>query len=280
MRNLLFICALFLILLLNAGCEEIPPEIPPIQSPTGTKNLIIEEFSGVQCPNCPAGDAQIGNLQSLYGDRVVAVTMHPYVTGVLSAPMSDSRYDFRTDAAEAIIDNLGLPSGIPAAAINRIQFEGESGLLYETSKWAGMVEKELARQSKLGLSLEVSYEPETRELEVRVEVIGREDISFPLRIHLGLMEDGMIDKQIDGQSKIDFYEHNHILRDYITDYLGDDMVSSLSTDENWSRTYSYTLPEEDGWWVAENITVFAFVSQNFDGKKDVLQASKTKIYQP
>ena len=263
-----------------AGCEEIPPEIPPIQPPGGTKNVIIEEFSGVQCPNCPTGDAQISNLQSLYGDRVVAVTMHPYVTGVLSAPMSDSRYDFRTDAAERIIDNLGLPSGIPAAAVNRVLFEGESGLLYGTNQWAGMVETELEKQSRVSLSLEANYEPESRELEVEVEVTGRDDIFGPIRIHLGLMEDGMIDKQIDGTSKIESYEHNHILREYLTDYLGDNMADSFSVDQIWTRSYRYTLPEEDGWWVAENISVFGFVSQNFDDKKDVLQAAKTKIYQP
>lgn len=280
MRNRVFLSILSVLLLVGSGCEEIPPEIPPIQPPSGTKNVMIEEFSGVQCPNCPVGDAQISNLQSLYGDRVIAVTMHAYVTGVLSAPMSDSRFDFRTDAAEAIIKNLGLPTGIPAASVNRVLFEGESALLSPPNQWADKVDEELEKEARVEINLQANYEPETRELRIDVRVIAQENISGPTRLHMGLMEDGMIDKQIDGVTKIEEYEHNHILRDYITDYLGDNISSDMALGETWNRSYTYTLPEGDGWWVPENITVFGFVSQNFDDKKDILQATKVKVYQP
>ncbi len=280
MRNVTFLALCSFLLLVGTACEEIPPEIPPIQPPSGTKNVIIEEFSGVQCPNCPVGDAQISNLQSLYGDRVVAVTMHPYVTGVLSAPMSDSRFDFRTDAADAIIKNLGLPTGIPAASVNRVLFQGESALLSPPNQWAAKVETELEKEASVGVNLQPDYNPDTRMLTINVRVIAQENIPGPTRLHMGLMEDGMIDKQIDGVTKIEEYEHNHILRDYVTDDLGDNISPSLRLGEIWTRTYTYELPEEDGWWVAENITVFGFVSQNFDEKKDVLQATKAKIYQP
>jgi hypothetical protein len=97
---------------------------------------------------------------------------------------------------------------------------------------------------------------------------------------MGLTEDGMIDKQIDGVTKIDSYEHNHLLRHYLTNFLGDNILPEMDLGETWERSYSFTLPEGDGWWVAENITVFGFVSKNFDDKKDVLQATKTKIYEP
>jgi len=281
MKNKIILALFGFFLLVGTACEEIPPEIPPIQPPTGTKNVIIEEFSGVQCPNCPVGDAQISNLQSLYGsDRVVAVTMHAYVTGVLSAPMSDSRYDFRTDAAEAIIKNLGLPSGIPAASVNRVPFEGETALLTPPNQWAAKVERQLEKEAKVGVNLQPEYNPDTRMLTVNVRVIAQENIPGPTRLHMGLMEDGMIDKQIDGVTKIEEYEHNHILRDYITDHLGDNISPSLSLGETWTRSYTLEIPEEDGWWVAENISVFGFVSQNFDDQKDVLQATKAKIYQP
>jgi len=280
MRAIQILVTACFFLFLVMGCEEIPPDIPPIQPPSGSKNVIIEEFSGVQCPNCPVGDAQISNLQSLYGDRVVAVTMHSYVTGVLSAPMSDSRYDFRTDAAEAIIKNLGLPTGIPAASVNRVLFEGESALLSAPNQWAGMVEEELEKEAVIGVNLEPAYNSDTRELTINVRLIAQQSITGSIRLHMGLIEDGMIDKQIDGVEKIEAYEHNHILRDYITAHLGDDVTSVLEKGEIWQRTYTYTLPEEDGWWVAENISVFGFVSQNFDDKKDVLQVVKAKIYQP
>jgi hypothetical protein len=280
MRIITFSVLIIAFLGITAGCDEIPPEIPPIQPPAGSKNVVIEEFSGVQCPNCPVGDAQISNLKALYGDRVIAVTMHAYVTGVLSTPMDDSKFDFRTDAAEAIIKNLGLPTGIPAAAVNRVFFEGQPALLSPPNQWAAKVEDELEKEARVGINLDANFNPDTRVLSVDVRVIANEDISGATRIHLGLIEDGMIDKQIDGVTKIEDYEHNHILRDYITNYLGDNIRSKLSLGETWEETYTYTLPEGDGWWVPENISVFGFVSQAYDDKKDVLQATKTRIYQP
>ncbi len=270
----------FLAFLLSYGCEEIPPEIPPIQAPSGNKNVLIEEFSGVQCSNCPVGDAKINDLRSLYEGRVFSITMHAYATQVLSAPMSDSRYDYRTDAAEAIIDYLGEVSGIPAAAVNRVQFDGQSGLLSPPNQWSSHVEKELEKEAKASLFLTTDYDSDSRLLEIEVRIEAQSNLEGDIRIHLGIIEDHLVDAQIDGTMKIENYEHNHILRDYVTGNLGDNVRSRLSQGEVWTRDYRYTVPEEDGWWVAEHLHLVGFVSNITEESREVLQVTEVQFYDP
>src|SRR5580704_2141320 len=74
------------------SCKEIGPDInlhgnanavsdtSYIESPVATpepKNTVIEDFTGVRCPNCPAGHVIIAGLKTQYPGRIVAVCLHP-----------------------------------------------------------------------------------------------------------------------------------------------------------------------------------------------------------
>lgn len=261
----------------SLSCKEIPPEIPPISPPEGDRKVLIEEFSGVQCPNCPVGAAQIENLRAIYGERVIAITHHAYLTGVLSAPLQDSKFDFRTVVSDEILNFLGLPQGIPAATIDRRQFEGENELMLSPNQWAAKVESELSVDAPLGLVLNSTYDSLSRSFQIEVRVFAQEDIEGDIRFHLGLIESGMIDRQIDGNIIVEEYEHNHILRSYLTNAVGDIISGDLQQGEEWTKIYSGTLPEEQGWWIAENIHAIGFVSNITSGSKNVLQAEEIPL---
>jgi hypothetical protein len=78
---LLFVIAAFF----NTGCEEIPPTVTPFMGETPDtvvdvtsqqRQVLIEEFTGVRCVQCPAGAAEIETLLALHGDQLVAVAIH------------------------------------------------------------------------------------------------------------------------------------------------------------------------------------------------------------
>src|SRR5690348_14133339 len=74
------------------SCKEVGPDInlhgnqnaltdstyveSPVQTPE-TKNVLIEEFTGVRCPNCPQGHVIIANIKAANPGRVVSVSLHP-----------------------------------------------------------------------------------------------------------------------------------------------------------------------------------------------------------
>ena len=52
------------------------------------KRVVLEEFTGTTCPNCPRGILAIENLEKVFGDRIIPISYHcytgdPYSTGTL-----------------------------------------------------------------------------------------------------------------------------------------------------------------------------------------------------
>src|SRR4051794_39448582 len=41
------------------------------------KNVMLEEFTGVRCPNCPAGHITIDQIKTANPGRVVSISYHP-----------------------------------------------------------------------------------------------------------------------------------------------------------------------------------------------------------
>ena len=79
--TILLLAGLFLVL----GCEEASIVIHPDMEndPTDTtdtdsivRQVLIEEFTGVRCVNCPEGSIAIENLLEAYDEQLVAISIH------------------------------------------------------------------------------------------------------------------------------------------------------------------------------------------------------------
>jgi len=273
MRNVLF-CLLLLI----SACSEVPPEINPrmdgMQDPGDTatvdvqeRQVLIEEFTGVRCVNCPAGAAAIERLMEQHEGRIIAVSIH---AGFFARPYQEtSRYDFRTNAGNSLQSYLGEPLGYPTAVVNRRRFEGEPDLQLGQSLWPGYVQQELARPPRLYLDMDVNYNAVSRNLDVTVQLSVAEDIpEEEIRLSLALTEDGIADAQLTPEGEKPDYLHNHVLRDMITPFDGTPLETPLTSGENRSQRFSYQLPEA---WQTERCHLVAFVHLAGE-QKEVLQA--------
>lgn len=279
MRSLLF---LFL-LLLTSACSEIPPEINPRMdgAPTGAdtstvdiqeRRVLIEEFTGIRCVNCPAGAAAIKRLIEQHENRVVALSIH---AGFFARPYQEtSRYDFRTSDGNSIQSYLGEPLGYPTAVINRRRFDGEPDLQLGQSLWPGYVQQELARPPQLYLDIEAAFDAADRSLDITVYLSIADDISAEaVRLSLALTEDGIEDAQLTPEGEKSDYIHNHVLRDMITPFDGTTIDTPLLTGENRSIRFRYQLSEE---WRAEHCRLVAFVHLAGESK-EVLQVVETEL---
>ena len=229
----------------NSG-DEIRPE---------DRRVLIEEFTGVRCVQCPGGSLEIQRLQEQYGERLIAVSMH---AGNLSAPYNQSQYDFRTDEGTSLLNFLGIPEGVPTAVINRKLFPGQSDLQLESSGvWSGRVVTELEDDAIVVLDINNNWNPDNRLLKVSVTGGAAERIAEEVKITVLITESNIVDTQVvPGDGIIDDYVHNHVLRKTLTAFDGDKLVTSLNSGETFAEEFSYFLPEE---WKAENCNVIAFV---------------------
>lgn len=261
---------------LATGCSEIPPVINPVgqtEMPVDStaRKVLIEEFTGVRCVNCPAGTAEVLRLQEQYQGQVIAVALH---AGSFAQPYPDSEVDFRIPETASLLTYLKSPLGYPSAVVNRRLFEGERDLQLSKSLWPVFVEEEASRPAEVRLELVVQYKATDRELLVDVAMTALQEITAePLKLSVMLVEDRVSDVQLTPGGKQSDYVHRHNLRDMLTAFNGNGINGGLPLAETINRNYFYTLPSE---WRAEACAIIAFV--HLDGEvKDVLQVEKRKL---
>ncbi|MFT5384236.1 MAG: hypothetical protein ACI81W_001636, partial [Saprospiraceae bacterium] len=156
-----YIFSILVLVFLFTACEENMPVIACLSCENDDnemldpqdKRVLVEEFTGVRCINCPAGSIEIENLLAFHGERLIAVSIHaeffakPYT--------NESLYDFRTEEGENIINFLGLPEAYPSSVIDRKIYSGEADLqLVGLSSWAGRIGNQVLEIAIVSMELE------------------------------------------------------------------------------------------------------------------------------
>ena len=256
------------------SCEENMPVIPDAPIINSNKKVLVEEFTGVQCVNCPTGSLELENLLSLYGENLIVVSIH---AGDFAPPYPQNIYDFRTEEADNLINYLGNPPSYPSAVINRKDYdEGFYIIQYPLSKWAGFIDQELDTDAKIGVTITKEYDSVTRELKVQVTGLATERLTGDLRLTIMITENNIVDAQeTPGAGLILDYNHKHVFRTTMTNYDGDSFATEMNAGDNYSQSYSMTIPDE---WKVEDCEVIAFVALvQGDDNKEVLQAAQEHV---
>ena len=265
---------LFWVLLLSA-CQEQPVVIPPLQPPVlGERKILVEEFTGVRCVNCPAGAAEIDNLKSLYAENLVAVSIH---AGFFANPFPNHT-DFRTADGDQLASYICSPDpepeGYPSASVNRVLFSGQEKRYVSRQSWAGFIQQQSQIVPKISINIENAFDATTRLLTTKITLLPTTTLTGEHRVSALLTEDDIFDKQLTPAGEIDNYRHKHVFRKALTDAIGAPLSSPLAAGTPVVKTLTYVLPT--GWNVAKCHTI-AFVHRNEGNEKDVLQVAEKKI---
>ena len=261
MKKLLFLSVFALTV---DACTEIAPIVPAL----GDRKVLVEEFTGVRCVNCPAGASELDNLRGIYGDRLVVVSIH---TGDFAPPFSDSKFDFRTPEGDALEKKLGAPLGYPTAVINRKKFTGQTGLQVGRSLWAGLISAETKEASAVSFSLEKTYSSMTRQFQMTIKAV--ENVKDALKnvvFSAIITEDNIIDTQETPTGKRSDYKHRHVFRSFAADEIAINPTGIAQV----NYTFNGTLKQN---WLAENCSVVLILSQKNGTTRDVLQVLETKV---
>lgn len=266
---------LFVLLLstLIWSCSEVGPKINLAQT---DRVVLVEEFTGVQCVNCPDGSNKLQELLDVHGDKLVTISIHG---GGFAVPLPESHYDFKTDDGNELLPYLNAPNngpiGYPSAIINRKWFAGQQDRMLFLNEWAGFIAAELQEAPKVRIDMTKNYNTTNRELQVDLDLFFFEAIDNDVNISIVITEDDIVDYQKDTNGKVPDYVHKHVLRDVITtNYRGDLVASNVPANGSYSFNYKYVLPDT---WHSENCHIVAFVNRNDGGTLDVLQATQAHL---
>ncbi len=278
--SVLSVYLLLVILLLS--CEEVPVVINTTSEqgecqvvPLGEienqpRQVLIEEFTGVKCVNCPDGSEALKELIGQYGDQLVAVSIH---AGFFSTPYSESLYDFRTDLGNRLMDFLGAPLGYPAAIINRKSFDGAPRLHLGKQSWAGAIQKELQEDPAVRIVAKSNFDPATRAADIQVSLLFEESFSEEIRLSVLITENNVADYQETPAGVDPDYVHNHVLRRALTGFTGSILQEETTQGNSFCKSFATTIPAE---WKVEDCEIVAFVHKG-DEQIDVIQADAAPL---
>lgn len=264
-----FIFGSILTALSLTSCDNIAPEdrYEEVIRDHSEKVVLIEEYTGQRCVNCPDAAEIIENLHSIHGDNIVAVGLHPSQNG-FTQPLGP--VNLRSKAADTYYDAFGKPQEFPTAVIDRTVFDGS---LLQNNKllWGSYVEQQLKLQTPVDIAMTSEYNPANRTLRIDYSVEFTDVVGGEVSFQLWVIENKIIAPQFKHSSVEKEYEHNHVLRDAINGYWGDNLGNNLGKGfipgDKVEKTSTYTLDEG---WVAENCQIVGFVYRNSD--RVVLQA--------
>lgn len=227
-------------------------------------HVLIEDFTGQSCINCPAASDVIAELQETYGhDNVIAV-------GLYSGPFGKSSkgiyYPLTTETGDYYYEQRGIEAQ-PCGSINR------GAASYNTAEWATVVRDALQQTSPVSINCDASLNSETNNITADITIGSSQEYS-DAEVNVWLIEDNVTSWQLMPGNKLENdYTHNHVFRTALTAADGD--AVSISPDSESKLSYSLSLSEADvkSEWDTDNLSMVVFAS-NSNG---VLQVINAKI---
>lgn len=246
-----------LMLLAVVSCSHIDEDerliyvkLPPI-----ARSVLIEDFTGQRCTNCPKAADEIKLLQEQYGaDAVVAVGIH---SGRLGFHTNSRFVGLSTDVGDEYFAHWGLEYQ-PVGLINR-------SAPADHTVWNTMVRRCIEQTAPVRISIQNQQEGNTLTMQVSIDGM---DGDTDGKLQLWLVEDNVTAFQLmpDG-TRNDNYVHQHVLRAAVNGTWGEDV--SVKEGQTTTKDYSMTLSDE---WKTDDLWVVAFVYN----ETEVLQVTREK----
>ena len=248
------------------GCDDIKenerfiavetpetPEGPSVQQP---KNVLVEDFTGMYCKNCPEAAAAVHEIQNHYGaDRVISVAIHGDIP-VLAGPL-------KNDLGTEYYNHWGVES-LPTGMVDR------NGGLQNYDKWLAAVTNRMNLKAPVSLTFKnTTYNADSRTLNLQIEALT--DATFDAKLQVWITESNIkLPQSMPDGSLNPNYIHNHVLRDAVNGAWGEAVGFEAGVAQE--LTYEYAVSDK---WVAENLAVVAFV---YDAS-GVMQVIETPLFE-
>ena len=250
------------------ACDDIADDDRYIEMDTvmPERSVLIEDFTGQNCRNCPDAHAVIDLLSQQYGDAVIAVSIPAGSFGVPVeyTSFSDNYIGLMQPEGNEYNDRWNIDSW-PAGVVNR------AGGAKEHDKWAADVRSALASPS--AAAIEVSARVDDGKVLIDTEISPKSDLTAKLQ--LWIVEDGIVAFQRNGSKRIPDYVHNHVFRAAVNGIWGESV--SLSSGIHRSASHSIAVRNTaTEVWNPENLSVVAFLYDD----SGVIQAAKAKVINP
>lgn len=259
------------------ACDKIPEDETRIASDLPEwqgKTVVLEDFTGVGCTNCPDAAEIAHGLQTLMGDKLIVVELHATTAQVaesLTAPIEAGDADLR-NAAAAVYSIYWKVAGLPCGLINRKQAPGE---VLSRARWRGTAIGVYGEAPVATIEAEASLSGSTITVTAKGSFPQAYQTDGEIRVLTMILEDGFSVTQVVHGEHQAGYIHNHVLRHVIDEAWGVKVLDAKPA-ANSMFNYTGTVNVESNWNTA-NLSVAVLLCNN--ETKEILNAAKVKLNQ-
>lgn len=236
------------------------------------RNVVLEEYTGVNCQYCPDGHRRANELKAAYPDRVSVINIHQG---------SFANNTYTTQFGNALANQTGL-EGYPSGTVNRHVFSGSSTAL-NRGEWAARAQQIMAMSSPVNIAAEGTLDWATRTVTIRVQLYYTASQNVTSNaLNVAILQDNVLGSQTGMAGNPDQvvgnqYNHMHMLRHLITGQWGE-TIEDIAQGTLVEKNYTYEIPAQLGSpainAALENLTFVAFVCE---GHQEILTGTEVPI---
>jgi len=257
-----YFCALSLIIAISimyfASCDKVEPPYKETETENQgdtVRKILLEEFTGHQCPNCPNASTIAQQLKTYYGEQFILISIH---AGELAEPdpYGTWSYDFTTFTGDDIYNTFPIGTSIPKGLISRTDW-GAANFVLDANAWGTRIESIKNDTPKAIIEITNSYNTSTRMVNSAIECDALMDITGTYKICAYLTEDSIVKPQQTQDSIAYHYIHRHVLRGSLNGTWGDTLLTGTTPkNAQFIKNCSITLNSE---WNENHCYVVAFI---------------------
>lgn len=247
----------------NAAAEENDGscEYYLASSEVKTRNVVIEDLTGIRCGWCPAGARNAKDYSETNPGKVIIIAIQ---SGGYAGPGPNGEPNTMTTQFGPAFISYFQPAGYPAAAISRTK--NPKTYTLTGNNWKTLANTIIAENSVVNTGAKATWDAGSRTLTVNAELYYTGTETESNYINIALLENDVEFPQEDYELIPppywdNDYIHDHVLRDLLTGQWGDE-VTTAETVEGTRIERTYTAEDVDELFNINNCEVVIFVTRN------------------
>jgi len=242
-----------------------------------SQNVLLEDFTGHTCTNCPAAAVKAKVLEDANPGRVFVTSIHASPgSGFQEVAPPEFTQDFRTDAGNDYVNDIPSFIGNPIGMINRKGGGLGNSNWYLSSAWPGKVNSTLNETPIAKLQLQYNYYPQTKGLFIHTEseLTSTPTDDFGLTIYLVREVVVAAQKLSDGTVE-EHYHHHNVLTDNLNGTWGTKIAAG--TAGKLYHNFAVSLPDNssDTTFNIDNLVLITYIYNK--ATLEVAQVIKTEL---
>ncbi len=286
MKNIFLLSALLFSFSLFYSCDKVEHPIPekkggldwslfpggdstnytwPSWTPnTNTlQNVLIEDYTGHTCTNCPAAAVVARTLENDNPGRVFVASIHASIgNSFQSLVPPEFTTDFTTEEGNTYVNEIPNFFANPSGTINRKQGGLGGTHWYLSTTWASATNSALTETPKANLQVQYNYFPQTRGLFVHTESEFLTNLQDEYALVIYVVRDVVIaaQKLADGSTE-EHYHHHNVFTKTINGAWGTTIASSPVSGDKIYNNFAIQLPDNtnDSTYNIDNLSLITYV---------------------